>query len=145
MRRSAKSRQVMSQSCIAIMADAIKAKEQNLSLNPTKISGVCGRLMCCLNHEQDTYVYLNERMPNVGDIVKTKDGKKGEVHSVNVLRQKVKLIVTLEDDSKEIEEYSVDDLRFKPRKRKSDNQVNDAELKALEALESKDVGSKLND
>ncbi len=121
------------------------AKEQNLSLNPTKISGVCGRLMCCLNHEQDTYVYLNERMPNVGDIVKTKDGKKGEVHSVNVLRQKVKLIVTLEDDSKEIEEYSVDDLRFKPRKRKSDNQVNDAELKALEALESKDVGSKLND
>ena len=121
------------------------AKEQNLSLNPTKISGVCGRLMCCLNHEQDTYVYLNERVPNVGDIVKTKDGKKGEVHSVNVLRQKVKLIVTLEDDSKEIEEYSVDDLRFKPRKRKSDNQVNDAELKALEALESKDVGSKLND
>ena len=121
------------------------AKEQNLSLNPTKISGVCGRLMCCLNHEQDTYVYLNERMPNVGDIVKTKDGKKGEVHSVNVLRQKVKLIVTLEDDSKEIEEYSVDDLRFKPRKRKSDNQVNDAELKALEALESKEVGSKLND
>ena len=121
------------------------AKEQNLSLNPTKISGVCGRLMCCLNHEQDTYVYLNERMPNVGDIVKTKDGKKGEVHSVNVLRQKVKLIVTLEDDSKQIEEYSVDDLRFKPRKRKSDNQVNDAELKALETLESKDVGSKLND
>ena len=121
------------------------AKEQNLSLNPTKISGVCGRLMCCLNHEQDTYVYLNERMPNVGDIVKTKDGKKGEVHSVNVLRQKVKLIVTLEDDTKEIEEYSVDDLRFKPKKRKNDNQVNDAELKALEALESKDVGSKLND
>ncbi|MBQ9278874.1 MAG: stage 0 sporulation family protein [Lachnospiraceae bacterium] len=121
------------------------AKEQNLSLNPTKISGVCGRLMCCLNHEQDTYVYLNERMPNVGDIVKTKDGKKGEVHSVNVLRQKVKLIVTLDDDTKEIEEYSVDDLRFKPRKRKNDNQVNDAELKALEALESKDVGSKLND
>ena len=121
------------------------AMEQNLSLNPTKISGVCGRLMCCLNHEQDTYVYLNERMPNVGDIVKTKDGKKGEVHSVNVLRQKVKLIVTLEDDTKEIEEYSVDDLRFKPKKRKNDNQVNDAELKALEALESKDVGSKLND
>ena len=121
------------------------AKEQNLSLNPTKISGVCGRLMCCLNHEQDTYVYLNERMPNVGDFVKTKDGKKGEVHSVNVLRQKVKLIVTLHDDTKEIEEYSVEDLRFKPRKRRNDNQVNDAELKALEALESIEVGSKPND
>ncbi len=121
------------------------AKEQNLSLNPTKISGVCGRLMCCLKHEQDTYEYLNDRMPNVGDIVKTKDGKKGEVHSVSVLRQKVKLIVTLEDDSKEIEEYSVDDLRFKPKRRKNDNQVNDAELKALEALEAKEVGSKLDD
>ena len=121
------------------------AKEQNLSLNPTKISGVCGRLMCCLKHEQDTYEYLNDRMPNVGDFVKTKDGKKGEVHSISVLRQKVKLIVTLEDDSKEIEEYSVDDLRFKPKRRRNDNQVNDAELKALEALEAKDVGSKLDD
>lgn len=121
------------------------AKEQNLSLNPTKISGVCGRLMCCLKHEQDTYEYLNDRMPNVGDIVKTKDGKKGEVHSVSILRQKVKLIVTLEDDSKEIEEYSVDDLRFKARRRRNDNQVNDAELKALEALEAKEVGSKLDD
>ena len=76
---------------------------------------------------------------------KTKDGKKGEVHSINVLRQKVKLIVTLEDDTKEIEEYNVDDLRFKPRKRRNDNQVNDAELKALEALEAKEGGSKLND
>ncbi len=121
------------------------AKEQNLSLNPTKISGVCGRLMCCLKHEQDTYEYLNDRMPNVGDIVKTKDGKKGEVHSVSVLRQKVKLIVTLEDDTKEIEEYNVDELRFKPRKRRNDSQVNDAELKALEALEAKEGGSKLND
>lgn len=121
------------------------AKEQNLSLNPTKISGVCGRLMCCLKHEQDTYEYLNDRMPNVGDIVKTKDGKKGEVHSISVLRQKVKLIVTLEDDTKEIEEYSVDDLRFKPKRRRNDNQVNDAELKALEALEAKEVGSKLDD
>ena len=121
------------------------AKEQNLSLNPTKISGVCGRLMCCLKHEQETYEYLNDRLPNVGDIVKTKDGKKGEVHSINVLRQKVKLIVTLEDDTKEIEEYNVDDLRFKPRKRRNDNQVNDAELKALEALEAKEGGSKLND
>ena len=52
------------------------AKEQNLSLNPTKISGVCGRLMCCLKHEQETYEYLNSKLPNVGETVKTNDGLK---------------------------------------------------------------------
>ncbi len=115
------------------------AKEQNLSLNPTKISGVCGRLICCLSHEQATYEYLNEKLPNVGDIVKTVDGKKGEVHSVNVLRQKVKIIVTLDDNTKEIEEYRIEDLRFKPKKRKIDTRDdNDAELKKLEALERKE-------
>lgn len=119
------------------------AKEQNLSLNPTKISGVCGRLMCCLSHEQATYEYLNEKLPNVGDFVKTIDGKKGEVQSVNVLRQKVKIIVTLDDNTKEIEEYRIDDLKFKPKKKKVDNRDdnkddNDAELKALEALERKE-------
>lgn len=121
------------------------AKEQNLSLNPTKISGVCGRLMCCLKHEQDTYEYLNDRLPNVGDIVKTVDGKKGEVSSVNVLRQKVKLIVTQEDDTKEIEEYKIEELRFKPKKRKNDDKISDAELKMLEALEKKEGKSKLDD
>lgn len=121
------------------------AKEQNLSLNPTKISGVCGRLMCCLKHEQDTYEFLNDRLPNVGDIVKTVDGKKGEVSSVNVLRQKVKLIVTLEDDTKEIEEYKIEELRFKPKKRRNDDKISDAELKMLEALEKKEGKSKLDD
>lgn len=121
------------------------AKEQNLSLNPTKISGVCGRLMCCLKHEQDTYEYLNDRLPNVGDFVKTIDGKKGEVASVNVLRQKVKLIVTLEDDTKEIEEYKIEDLKFKPKKRKNDDRISDAELKKLEALELREGKSKLDD
>ena len=57
------------------------AKEQNLSLNPTKISGVCGRLMCCLKNEEETYEYLNSRLPNVGDRVTTADGLKGEVQS----------------------------------------------------------------
>ena len=69
------------------------AKEQNLSLNPTKISGVCGRLMCCLKHEEETYEELNRKLPNVGDSVTTEDGLKGEVTSVNVLRQLVKVIV----------------------------------------------------
>lgn len=121
------------------------AKEQNLSLNPTKISGVCGRLMCCLKHEQDTYEYLNDKLPNVGDYVKTIDGKRGEVSSVNVLRQKVKLIVTLEDDTKEIEEYKIEELKFKPKRRKNDNKISDAELKKLEALEKKEGKSKLDD
>ncbi|MDE6204265.1 MAG: stage 0 sporulation family protein, partial [Lachnospiraceae bacterium] len=74
------------------------AKEQNLSLNPTKISGVCGRLMCCLKHEEETYEELNRRLPNVGDHVTTEDGLKGEVHSVNVLRQLVKVIVEVNDE-----------------------------------------------
>lgn len=121
------------------------AKEQNLSLNPTKISGVCGRLMCCLNHEQKTYEYLNDRLPNVGDVVKTVDGKKGEVISVNVLRQKVKLIITLEDDTKEIEEYKIEELKFKPNKRRHDDKVSDEELKKLEALELKEGKSRLDE
>ena len=63
------------------------AKEQNLSLNPAKISGTCGRLMCCLKNEQETYEYLNRKLPNNGDVVITPDGMKGEVQSTNVLRQ----------------------------------------------------------
>ena len=83
------------------------AKEQNLSLNPSKISGVCGRLMCCLKNEQETYEELNSNLPNVGDYVTTPEKLKGEVSSVNVLRQLVKVIVTLDGDEKEIREYPV--------------------------------------
>lgn len=119
------------------------AKEQNLSLNPTKISGVCGRLMCCLKNEQETYEDLNSRLPYVGDHVTTVDGFKGEVQSLSVLRQLVKVIITLDNDEKEIREYKVSDLRFKPRKKKEKNVVADEELKALEALERKEGKSKL--
>ncbi|MBD5452935.1 MAG: stage 0 sporulation family protein, partial [Lachnospiraceae bacterium] len=119
------------------------AKEQNLSLNPTKISGVCGRLMCCLNHEEETYEELNRKLPNVGDFVTTADGLKGEVHSVNVLRQLVKVIVDV-DDEKEIQEYKVDELRFKRKHHKNQKvEVNEEELKELEKLE--DNTSKLDD
>ncbi|MBR1865296.1 MAG: stage 0 sporulation family protein [Lachnospiraceae bacterium] len=119
------------------------AKEQNLSLNPTKISGVCGRLMCCLKNEQETYEYLNDRLPNVGDFVRTKDGFKGEVNSVSVLRQKVKVIVELDNGDKEIREYQTEELKFKPKKRRNSEKVNE-ELKALEALEKKEGGSKID-
>lgn len=129
------------------------AKEQNLSLNPTKISGVCGRLMCCLKHEQETYEDLNSRLPGIGDYVTARDGSKGEVSSVNVLRQLVKVIVTLENEEKEIREYKVEELRFKPRRKKEKGGKNqnhghdfqDKELKELEALEKKEGKSKLND
>ena len=123
------------------------AKEQNLSLNPTKISGVCGRLMCCLKNEEETYEYLNSRLPAVGDIVTTADGLKGEVQSVNVLRQKVKVLLDINDE-KDLQEYDAEDLKFKPRRRKDKGgkggQV-DKELKELEALERKEGKSKLND
>ena len=122
------------------------AKEQNLSLNPTKISGVCGRLMCCLKHEEETYEELNRKLPNVGDFVTTQDGLKGEVASVNVLRQLVKVVVTV-DDEKEIHEYKADQLRFKKRHGKRDKNKDDmdAELKALEKLEKLEGTSKLDD
>ena len=120
------------------------AKEQNLSLNPTKISGVCGRLMCCLKNEQETYEYLNEKLPNVGDFVKTSDGLKGEVHSVSVLRQKVKVVVEMDNGDKEIREYMPEELKFKTKKRRNQDKVNDEELKALEALERHEGGSKID-
>lgn len=121
------------------------AKEQNLSLNPTKISGVCGRLMCCLKNEEETYEELNSHLPNVGDFVTAFDGLKGEVQSVNVLRQLVKVIVTV-DDEKEIKEYRVDQLRFKPKKRRDyNNSISDEELKELEMLERREGKSKLDD
>ena len=93
------------------------AKEQNLSLNPTKISGVCGRLMCCLKNEEDVYETLNRRLPKPGDYVTVPDGLRGEVSSVSILKQLVKVVVTLPNDEKEIREYPVEELQFKPRQR----------------------------
>ena len=119
------------------------AKEQNLSLNPAKISGVCGRLMCCLKNEEETYEYLNSRLPSVGDFVTTEDGLKGEVTDVNVLRQLVKVLVTLDGEEKELKEYKVKQLKFRPKRRKERLNIDDAELKKLEALERKEGKSAL--
>ena len=114
------------------------AKEQNLSLNPTKISGVCGRLMCCLKNEEETYEELNRRLPGIGDYVTTEDGLKGEVQSVNVLRQLVKVIVEAGDE-KEIKEYPVDKLQFKRRHGKKDKvELSSEELQELERLEDEE-------
>ena len=121
------------------------AKEQNLSLNPTKISGVCGRLMCCLKNEQETYEYLNRKLPGVGDSVTTPENLKGEVTSVNVLRQLVKVLVDV-DDEKEIREYPVSELKFRPKhkkekgkdrkkEKKAEDQLKEEKKKELEKLE----------
>ena len=119
------------------------AKEQNLSLNPTKISGVCGRLMCCLNNEEETYEVLNSQLPSVGDTVTTDDGLTGVVHSLSVLRKLVKVVVNLENDEKEIREYHADNLKFKPRKKKK--KVSKEDMKNLAALEKEEGASKLDD
>jgi len=136
------------------------AKEQNLSLNPTKISGICGRLMCCLKNESDTYEYLNKKLPNVGEYVTAHDGLRGEVKEVNVLKQRVKILVEV-DDEKEIHEYAVDELKFKPHNKRdnrdkdkkhgkkgkghAEEDMEDAELKQLEMLERKEGKSKIDD
>ena len=108
------------------------AKEQNLSLNPTKISGVCGRLMCCLKNEQETYEYLNSQLPNVGDTVTTPEGIRGQVKSVNVLRQLVKVLIE-QDDTKEEREYQASQLKF--RAKRKNIKVTKEELKELAKLE----------
>nr|WP_081777976.1 stage 0 sporulation family protein [Lachnobacterium bovis] len=109
------------------------AKEQNLSLNPAKISGVCGRLMCCLKNEQETYEYLNSKLPVVGDSVTTFDGFKGEVTGMSVLRQTVKVLVE-NGDVKELREYKVDEISFKPSRKKA-VKVTEEELAELKQLE----------
>ena len=95
------------------------AKEQSLSLNPTKISGICGRLMCCLKYEEDVYEELNKKMPSVGDIISTVDGT-GEILSTNVLMQTVKAAVRKkENDPPTIDFYPGDEIKvIKAKKRK---------------------------
>ena len=122
------------------------AKEQNLSLNPTKISGVCGRLMCCLKNVEEAYEELNSRLPHIGSHVKTAEGLDAEVQSVSVLKQLVKVIVFLDDGEKEVREYRVDELKFRPNKPKNRiKDKHDKELKKLEAMEKKEGKSKLNE
>lgn len=111
------------------------AKEQNLSLNSPKISGCCGKLMCCLRHEQDVYADLNAKLPDLKSPVKTPSGEIGEVKAVNVLRQKVTVVIKKEkSDDVEIREYNASELQFKPSKKKM-KQLSEAEEKELKKLE----------
>lgn len=113
------------------------AKDQNLSLNPTKISGTCGRLMCCLKYEESTYEELNKKLPTEGDLVETNDGS-GEVLHVNVLRQLIKVGIKQEKGDVCINEYNLDDIRILQRKRgKKQNQemIDQDEERQLKELE----------
>lgn len=122
------------------------AKEQSLSLNPTKISGVCGRLMCCLKNEEEAYEELNSKLPSVNDSVTTPDGLRGEVQSVSVLKQLVKVIVTLDNDEKEAREYKVSELKFRPKKRERRmTQEELRQIRELERLEKTEGKSKLDE
>mgnify|MGYP002621732245 CR=1 FL=1 len=122
------------------------AKEQSLSLNPGKISGVCGRLMCCLKNEEEAYEELNSHLPDVGENVKTPEGLSGEVISVGVLKQRVKVVVDVGNDDKEIREYDVSEIRFKKRgRKKSASDEDDREVKKLEEMDKKEGNSRLDD
>lgn len=118
-------------------------KEQGISLNPTKISGCCGRLMCCLSNEQNVYDELNKTMPNVGDEVKTNDRLTGTVISINILKQLVRVAVNLNNGEKEIKEYKANDLIFKKRVKKTQDIEDDNEIKKLEEFEKSDVKAEL--
>jgi cell fate regulator YaaT (PSP1 superfamily) len=97
------------------------AKEQGLSLNPSKISGLCGRLMCCLKYEEATYEFLNQGLPGVGDLVRTTDGD-GEVISVNVLKQLAKVAVTKKKhDDPSVSVYAVSELTILERRPQPDS------------------------
>ena len=154
--------------CHAYLSDFVPvsikmAKEQNLSLNPVKISGVCGRLMCCLKNEEEVYEELNRKLPSPGDFVTAPDDLKGTVSSVNILKQLVKVIVDLPNDEKEVREYHVSEIRFRSRKKnrgkdketekggknrdrgrdkeKEKNTEKDSDLEALMELESEEKAS----
>ena len=86
------------------------AKEQNLSLNPTKISGICGRLMCCLNYEQSTYEDIRKRLPKVGAIVKTGNGT-GPVVGNSIVKELVKVKLK-KGDEEVVEEFKITDIEL---------------------------------
>ena len=118
------------------------AKDQNLSLNPAKISGSCGRLMCCLKNEADTYAYLNKSLPGKGDYVTTPDGLHGDVHSVNILRQKVKVIVDLGDDEKELREFDVSEISFIPKSKRPKKEAENKGGRKADAAEKAERAEK---
>lgn len=112
------------------------AKEQNISLNPSKISGNCGRLMCCLKYEQDVYEEKLKRLPKIGAIVKTQDGQ-GEVCGIETLSEKIK-VKFVEDGETFFKKYDAKDIKIiKNVETKEDENLSAEELAELKKLEQK--------
>ncbi len=107
------------------------AKEQGLSLNPTKISGTCGRLMCCLQYEQSTYESLNKTLARVGSLVKTPDGT-GNVVETNTLKQTLKVQLQSDDDTPIFKTYEAREVKLLKAGKSA---LSKEELAALSELE----------
>ena len=129
--------------CHAYMTDFIPvsikmAKEQNLSLNPGKISGMCGKLMCCLSYEVEAYSYLNKRMPKNGEKVTLPNGTQGIAQNVDILRGRVK-VMTEVNGEKQLEEYSADELEFKRRYKEENKEAEVTENDIPEILDGEEA------
>lgn len=119
------------------------AKEQNVSLNPSKISGNCGRLMCCLRYEQEVYEEKLKKLPGIGSIVETEDGK-GEVCGVETLKERLK-VKFKDGDETFFKRYDLKDVKVLKRARKAEEEVeNPEDLKELQKLEKLDKIDKKN-
>lgn len=135
--------------CCSFLSDfdavSIKmAKEQNLSLNPAKISGNCGRLMCCLKYENDVYEEKLERLPNIGAIVKTEEGQ-GEVDNIETLKEVVR-VKFKDGDGYLFKKYNAKDIKIikdaNVEKVDEEEIKNKKELEELEKLEKMDIAEK---
>lgn len=124
------------------------AKEQNISLNPSKISGNCGRLMCCLKYEQDVYEDKLKRLPKIGSTVKTVDGE-GIVDSIETLKEIVRIKFKDEDDNNFYKKYPASEVKIikngSVNKMDDEEKENLKELQKLEELEKQDSKNKIED
>ena len=121
------------------------AKEQNVSLNPSKISGNCGRLMCCLKYEQEVYEDKLKKLPGIGSIVETEDGK-GEVCGVETLKERIK-VKFKDGDETFFKRYDLKDVKVikRARKEEDENIENPEDLKELQKMEKLDKLDKKNE
>ena len=113
------------------------AKEQNLSLTPSKISGACGRLMCCLKYEHEVYEEKLSRLPRVGAIVKTEEGE-GVIESVETLKEMVRVKIEIKDETK-VKKFNAKDIKvIKDVETVEDDNIDENDLKELKKLEELD-------
>lgn len=110
------------------------AKDQGLSLNPTKISGACGRLMCCLSYEQQAYEEKIKKVPKVGSLVLTPQGE-GIVVSSNILKEKLQVKLTGQNDAVDLEEFDAKDVKLVKANESANNDVSKEEIEELKNLE----------